>query len=145
MRKIFTLLILLLLLPVTALAAEGAPNSLYVGDQQVINGNNTTFWTTDKSTGGLTEYEGNDDNWNVKYAPTTATLTLKGANITGNYHQYYNPHTAGIYAQCNSGESVSLTIELIGENTITGFHGIFFECRDRRVQLWYKRHPDYYG
>ena len=61
-KKIFTLLILLLLLPVTALAVEGAPNSLYVGDQQVINGNNTTFWTTDKSTGGLTEYEGNDDN-----------------------------------------------------------------------------------
>ena len=71
MRKIFTLLILLLLLPITALAVEGAPNSLYVGDQQVINGNKTTFWTTDKSTGGLKEYEGNDDNWNVKYDPST--------------------------------------------------------------------------
>ena len=113
------------LLPVTALAVESAPNSLYVGDQQVINGNKTTFWTTDKSTGGLTEYEGNDDNWNVKYDPATVTLTLKGANITGNYDQYYNPHTAGIYAQGSSGQSVALTIDLIGENTITGDMGIY--------------------
>ncbi len=125
MRKIFTLLILLLLLPVTALAVEGAPNSLYVGDQQVINGNNTTFWTTDKSTGGLTEYEGNDDNWNVKYDPSTVTLTLKGAKISGSYHQYNNPYTAGIYAQCSNGQSVTLTIKLIGENTITGTFGIY--------------------
>lgn len=113
------------LLPVTALAVEGAPNSLYVGDQQVINGNNTTFWTTDKSTGGLTEYEGNDDNWNVKYDPSTATLTLKGAKISGRYHQYNNPYTAGIYAQCSNGQSVTLTIKLIGQNTITGSYGIY--------------------
>ena len=113
------------LLPVTALAVEGAPNSLYVGDQQVINGNNTTFWATDKSTGGLTEYEGNDDNWNVKYDPSTATLTLKGAKISGRYHQYNNPYTAGIYAQCSNGQSVTLTIKLIGQNTITGSYGIY--------------------
>lgn len=46
-KRILSLLIVLSLclglLPVTALAVEGAPNSLYVGDQQVINGNNTTF------------------------------------------------------------------------------------------------------
>lgn len=113
------------LLPVTALAVEGAPNSLYVGDQQVINGNNTTFWTTDKSTGGLTKYEGNDDSWNVKYDPNTATLTLKGAKISGRYHQYNNPYTAGIYAQCSNGQSVTLTIKLIGQNTITGSYGIY--------------------
>lgn len=116
------------LLPVTALAVEGAPNSLYVGDQQVINGNNTTFWTTDKSTGGLTEYEGNDDNWNVKYDPSTATLTLKGAKISGSYHQYNNPYTAGIYALCSSNHPVALTIELIGTNTITGTYGIFLNA-----------------
>ena len=116
------------LLPVTALAAEGAPNSLYVGDQQVINGNNTTFWTTDKSTGGLTEYEGNDDNWNVKYDQSTATLTLKNANISGSFHQYDNPYTAGIYAQGKSNQPVALTIELIGTNTITGTYGIFLNA-----------------
>lgn len=114
-----------LMMRAAPLAVEGAPNSLYVGDQQVINGNNTTFWTTDKSTGGLTEYEGNDDNWNVKYNPSTATLTLKGAKISGSYHQYNNPYTAGIYAQCSNGQSVTLTIKLIGENTITGTYGIY--------------------
>lgn len=114
-----------LMMRAAPLAVEGAPNSLYVGDQQVINGNNTTFWTTDKSTGGLTKYEGNDDNWNVKYDPSTATLTLKGAKISGSYHQYNNPYTAGIYAQCSNGQSVTLTIKLIGENTITGTYGIY--------------------
>lgn len=109
-------------------AAEGAPNSLYVGNQQVISSSDITYWTTDKSTGGLTEYEGNDDNWNVKYDPSTATLTLKGAKISGSYHQYNNPYTAGIYAQGSSGQSVTLTIKLIGENTITGTYGIFLNA-----------------
>ena len=116
------------LLPVTALAAEGAPNSLYVGDQQVINGNNTTFWTTDKSTGGLTEYEGNDDNWNVKYDPSTAILTLSGATIQGGSTTESAPFGSGIYAQGNSNQPVALTIELIGTNTITGYYGIFLNA-----------------
>ena len=121
-------MILLLLLPVTALAAgEDAPNTLYVGNQQVISGSSTTYWTTDNS-GGLTRVENatdNSANWSVRYNPTNATLTLKGANITGNYHQYYNPHTAGIYALCSQDQPVALTIELIGTNTITGYYGIY--------------------
>lgn len=110
------------MLPVTALAVEGAPNSLYVGDQQVINGNNTTFWTTDKSTGGLTEYEGNDDNWNVKYDPSTITLTLKNATIKGVYNNV-NTSGSGIYAASSSGP-VSLNIVLEEENKVSGMYGI---------------------
>ena len=110
------------MLPVTALAVEGAPNSLYVGDQQVINGNNTTFWTTDKSTGGLTEYEGNDDNWNVKYDPSTVTLTLKNATIKGVYNNV-NTSGSGIYAASSSGP-VSLNIVLEEENKVSGMYGI---------------------
>ena len=110
------------LLPATALAAEGAPNSLYVGDQQVINGNNTTFWTTDTSTGGLTEYEGNDDNWNVKYDPDTVTLTLKNATIKGVYNNV-NTSGSGIYAASSSGP-VSLNIVLEEENKVSGMYGI---------------------
>ena len=117
------------LLPATALAAaEGAPSQLYVGNQQVSSGNDITYWTTDKSTGGLTKYEGNDDNWNVKYDQSTATLTLKNANISGSFHQYDNPYTAGIYAQGKSNQPVALTIELIGTNTITGTYGIFLKA-----------------
>ena len=114
------------LLPVTALAAaEGAPSQLYVGDQQVSSGNDITYWTTDKSTGGLTKYEGNDDNWNVKYDPTTVTLTLSGATIKGGSDVVSIPYGSGIYAQGSSNQPVTLTIELIGENTITGTFGIY--------------------
>ena len=114
------------LLPVTALAAaEGAPNSLYVGNQQVISSSDITYWTTDESTGGLTKYEGNNDNWNVKYDPSTATLTLSGATIKGGSDVASIPYGAGIYAQCSNGQSVTLTIKLIGENTITGTFGIY--------------------
>ena len=117
------------LLPVTALAVEGAPNSLYVGDQQVIKGDNPTFWTTDESTGGLTEYEGNDDNWNVKYDPNTATLTLNGATINGALDATSPPYGSGIYALCSSKQPVALTIELIGKNTITGNYGIYVDAQ----------------
>lgn len=114
------------LLPATALAAaEGAPNSLYVGNQQVISSSDITYWTTDKSTGGLTKYEGNDDNWNVKYDPTTVTLTLSGATIQGGTNTGSAPYGAGIYALSSSGQPVALTIKLIGENTITGYYGIY--------------------
>ena len=116
------------LLPVTAEAAEGAPSSLYVGNQQVISSSDITYWTTDESTGGLTKYEGNNDNWNVKYDQSTATLTLKNANISGSFHQYDNSYTAGIYAQGKSNQPVALTIELIGTNTITGTYGIFLNA-----------------
>ena len=114
------------LLPVTALAAaEGAPNSLYVGNQQVISSSDITYWTTDESTGGLTKYEGNDDSWNVKYDPNTATLTLSGATIKGGSDVVSIPYGSGIYAQGSSNQPVTLTIELIGENTITGTFGIY--------------------
>lgn len=39
------------LLPVTALAVEGAPNLLYVGNQQVISSSGTTYWTANNSGG----------------------------------------------------------------------------------------------
>ena len=111
------------LLPATALAAaEGAPNNLYVGNQNVKSGEATTFWTTDKSTGGLTEYEGNDDNWNVKYDPSTVTLTLKNATIEGEYDDV-NISGAGIYAASSSGP-VSLNIVLEEENKVSGWNGI---------------------
>ena len=106
-------------------AAESAPNSLYVGNQQVISSSDITYWTTDKSTGGLTKYEGNNDNWNVKYDPSTATLTLSGATIKGGSDVVSIPYGSGIYAQGSSNQPVTLTIELIGENTITGYYGIY--------------------
>lgn len=126
--SIFTAILLVVgLVPnttITALAAVGAPSQLYVGNKQVISGSdNATYWTTDTD-GNLTQSAA-DQSWNVKYDPSTATLTLNGATIQGGTSTGSVPYGAGIYAQCNSGESVSLTIELIGENTITGYYGIY--------------------
>lgn len=121
---ICTLALCLGLLPTAALAAgEGAPDMLYVGNQSVRNGDNTTYWTTDDS-GALTQ-SNESAAWNVKYDPATATLTLNGATITGNSEYASASKGAGIYALSRSGQPVSLTIELIGENTITGIYGIY--------------------
>ena len=110
-----------LMMRAAPLAAD-APNNLYVGNQNVKSGEATTFWTTDKSTGGLTEYEGNDDNWNVKYDPSTVTLTLKNATIKGGYNNV-NTSGSGIYAASSSGP-VSLNIVLEEENKVSGMYGI---------------------
>ena len=125
MRKIFTLLILLLLLPVTALAVD-APNNLYVGDQ--VCGSEISCWTTNSETGELTEYKNGGNDWNVKYDPSTATLTLRGATIQGADNTGSPPYGAGIYALCSQDQPVALTIELIGTNTITGYYGIFLNA-----------------
>ena len=120
MRKIFTLLILLLLLPISALAAEGAPGTLYVGQTQITG---SGYWKTN-SDGTLTTEGANNDNYNVYY-DGNGTLTLNSATIKGDNSPIGVPYGAGIYAQCSSNQPVALTIELIGTNTITGYHGIF--------------------
>lgn len=130
-KKLFSLCMALALclglLPVTALAAEGAPNTLYVGNQNVKSGEDTTYWATTDN-GELELVEGASDtsnNWNVKYDPSTATLTLRGASIQGGSNTVSAPYGSGIYALSRSGQPVSLTIELIGTNTITGYYGIY--------------------
>ena len=119
MKKIFTLLILLLLLPVTALAVD-APATLYVGNQQVISGTETTYWSTNNS-GELTQSAENNA-WNVKYDPNTVTLTLKNATIKEVYNNV-NTSGSGIYAASSSGP-VSLNIVLEEENKVSGMYGI---------------------
>ena len=127
-KRILSLLCVLALclglLPTTALAADNdKPNNLYVGNQNVKSGEDTTYWTTDDS-GGLVKSDENA-NWNVKYDPNSATLTLNEATIVGENNYESVPYGAGIYAQCRSNQSVALTIKLIGTNTITGIYGIY--------------------
>ena len=113
------------LLPVTALAADNdKPNNLYVGNQNVKSGDDTTYWATTDS-GDLELVEGASDtstNWNVKYDPNSATLTLKNATIEGGYDDV-NTSGAGIYAASSSGP-VSLNIVLEEENKVSGMYGI---------------------
>ena len=107
------------LLPVTALAAgEDAPGTLWVGQTQITA---SGYWKTTTEGNLIT---GSENDYNVYY-DGNGTLTLNGATIQGGTSTGSVPYGAGIYAQCNSGESVSLTIELIGENTITGYYGIY--------------------
>ena len=118
------LVLCLSLLPATALAdGVNAPNTLYVGGTLVSSNSDGGYWTTDAQ-GKLTESTAND-NWNVKYDPSTATLTLSGATIKGGSDVVSIPYGSGIYAQGSNGQSVTLTIKLIGENTITGTFGIY--------------------
>lgn len=109
---------------ITALAAEGVPNTLYVGNERLPLGKDS-YWTTEN--GSLVESSGNE-NWNVHYNPDTATLTLNGATIKGDNSATGVSYGAGIYAQGSSKQPVALTIELIGENTITGNYGIFLDA-----------------
>ena len=114
----------LALTPSTALAAgEDAPNNLYVGNQSVKSGEDTTYWTTNDS-GGL-DLSAETADWNVKYEPNTATLTLRDAVIKTTHN---SGQSAVIYAQSVRSSAVSLTIELEGTNTIecaSAFYGIF--------------------
>ena len=109
------------LLPTAALAA--APQTLYVGDYQITNGSAITYLKAGSTAGSLVA--GSENDWTVKYEPSTATLTLNGATIQGGTSTGTVPYGAGIYAQCSNGQSVTLTIKLIGENTITGYYGIY--------------------
>jgi uncharacterized repeat protein (TIGR02543 family) len=111
------------MLPVTALAAEGAPSSLYVGNYQITSGDTPTYLKAGTAEGNLAE--GSENDWTVKYEPSTATLTLSGASIKGGSNTGSAPFGSGIYAKGSSNQSVALTIELIGTNTITGYYGIY--------------------
>ena len=106
------------LFPVTALAAEGAPDTLWVGETQITG---SGYWKT--TADGKLE-PGSESDYNVYY-DGNGTLTLNGATIQGGTSTGSVPYGAGIYAQCSNGQSVTLTIKLIGENTITGYYGIY--------------------
>ena len=120
------------LLPVTTLAAAvDAPQTLYVAGQVITDEGYYTqsgdSWTksSDTSTPPSAPYFHYTKGGNN----TPATLTLSGATIQGGTSTVSVPYGAGIYAQCKNGESVSLTIELIGNNTITGHYGIFMDIQ----------------
>ena len=123
-KKIFTLFILLLLLPVTALAAgEDKPGTLWVGQTQITADG---YWKTNPD-GTLTTEGANKDNYNVYY-DGNGTLTLNNATIQGRgYSGNPQPEDYGIYAAPTGNQSVSLTINLMGSNTVSGYCGICVE------------------
>ena len=108
------------LLPVTALAEGTAPQTLYVGSTTISAG----YWTS--SDGGTTwaRQENQPEGNNYIYYDGQGTLKLHNATIQGGSITGSAPFGSGIYALSSSNQPVTLTIELIGENTITGTFGI---------------------
>lgn len=102
-------------------AGEDVPGKLWVGQTQITG---SGYWKT--TTEGNFE-TGSENDYNVYY-DGNGTLTLNGATIQGGTSTGSVPYGAGIYAQCSNGQSVTLTIKLIGENTITGTYGIFLNA-----------------
>ncbi len=126
MKKLFTLLILLLLLPVTALTEENAPTTLYVGSTTITAG----YWTSSDGGTTWTNTQQSDPPSGDSYIHYNGqgTLELHNATIHRGSNTVSAPYGSGIYALSHSGQPVSLTIKLIGENTITGFYGIFLDA-----------------
>ena len=128
-KRILSLLCVLALclglLPTAALAAgEDAPDTLWVGETQITG---RGYWTTDAN-GKLSA--GNENNYNVYY-DGNGTLTLKDATIQGRgIINEADPIDYGIYAASTSGQSVALTINLIGSNTVNGYSGICVEAQN---------------
>ena len=111
-----------LMLPVTALAVgEDVPGTLWVGQTQITT---SGYWKTN-SDGTLTTGGAGDDNYNVYY-DGNGTLTLNNATIQGGDNvSEQDPQDYGIYASSTTSQSVSLTINLIGTNTVKGVGGIY--------------------
>ncbi len=127
-KRILSLLCVLALclglLPVTALAEGTAPQTLYVGSTTISAG----YWTS--SDGGTTwaHQENQPEGNNYIYYDGQGTLKLHNATIQGG-STTESPFGSGIYALCSSNQSVALTIELIGTNTITGNYGIYVDAQ----------------
>ena len=90
---------------------------LYVGNTNILSGGTWTSedgitWTqNDSAADHCVKYENN-------------ILTLKNVTALGEFNASGNTSGAGIYAVGQLKQSVSLTIELLGNNTVAGFSGI---------------------
>lgn len=96
---------------------EGA-STLYVGETDITTGG---YWKT--TADGKLE-PGSESDYNVHY-DGNGTLTLNNATIHGRGDATQAaPQDFGIYAAPIGNQSVSLTINLIGSNTVSGYCGI---------------------
>jgi uncharacterized protein YjdB len=116
MKKIFTLLILLLLLPVTALAAD--MNTVYVGGVELAGSSTSIAYATTNENGEVITEGATADNYNIKWDGNT--LTLKGTYITKEVSTpgLSSPVEGAAIGVYNQSGDANLTITLEGTNTI---------------------------
>ncbi len=126
--SIFTAILLVVgLVPSTIVAVvaaeEDVPATLYVGETDITAGG---YWKTTDD-GKLTSGGASANDYNVYY-DGNGTLTLNNATIQGRgYSGNPQPEDYGIYAVPTGNQSVSLTINLMGSNTVSGYCGICVE------------------
>lgn len=102
---------------VAAPAGENTPMQLYVGNTNILPGGT---WTSED---GIT-WTQNDSAADHCVRYENDILTLKNVTVLGEFNASGNTSGAGIYAVGQLKRSVSLTIELLGNNTVAGFSGI---------------------
>lgn len=120
----------LALTPATALAAENVPDILYVGTTNIgATSYNAAYWTSEDGGTTWTSQLDKPEGDSYIHYDGQGTLELHNATIQGGSITGPAPFGSGIYALSHSGQPVSLTIKLIGENTITGFYGIFLDAQ----------------
>ena len=131
-KKIFTLFILLLLLPVTALAAEEI--KLFIGGQQI-----TENGCYENRNGTWTKVDGTEPaNGQFYYDAATFTLTLNKAEITNN--QTVNVAEGYTYdgSVIAFSQTADVSLKIVvsqGTSTITGTGGIRVESTTGDVSL----------
>ena len=107
-----TLCMVLTLLPAGGMTVKAAtlPGEVYVGGVNVVDNDptKTTFWVNDS--GSITNNGADENNYNVKYDPSSATLYLKEAIINNTYTKKSDTldYVYGIY--CNGGD-LNIVIE----------------------------------
>ena len=119
MKKIFTLLILLLLLPVTALAAD--MNTVYVGGVALAGSSDNIVYATTNESGEVVKDGANANNYNIKW--DGSTLTLHDATIQKELYASDLPlsNIAGAaIGVINQSGDAGLTVQLEGNNKIEG-------------------------
>ena len=86
MKKLLSLAVLLCLalLPVTALAADGA--TVYVGNVALIGSTNSPAYVkTNADTGAVTAMDADENNYNIKWDGETLTLQNAAIKQAGEY------------------------------------------------------------
>ena len=119
MKKIFTLLILLMLLPVTALAVE--TNTVYVGGVALAGSSTSIVYATTNESGEVITEGATADNYNIKW--DGSTLTLHDATIQKELYASDLPlsNIAGAaIGVINQSGDAGLTVQLEGNNKIEG-------------------------
>ena len=104
--------------PARAITPRIAYDILWIGNTLITD---SGYWTTDGNGNLMASDAGN---YNIAFDADTNTLSLNNANIAGQYNFTYNNVDAGIYAYSRSG-AVSLTIQVTGNNVVSGSSGIY--------------------